>query len=534
MRKLSTLFTFFISYIIGMQLSYGQSQSHNFQPLLDDDPSQDWFHLDHETDGIRGVSSNRAYEEILSNKTSQTVIVAVIDSGIEVDHEDLQDNIWINDDEIAGNGIDDDGNGYVDDINGWDFIGGADGEDVDIDTYEMLRELVRLQNKYGNEEGDPNDEEYEYYQKVKKDVSDKIQEMQAMLPQVKQAKTMFDDSYEILLKEIPEDKINEDDLENMEFDSPEAANAKQAVLFFLSQGIDKEGLDGYYDYLNESLEYQLNPEFDPRDIVGDNYADKTERYYGNAEVEGPDADHGTHVAGIIAAVKGNDMGMNGIASNVKIMVLRTVPNGDERDKDVANSIRYAVDNGAQIINMSFGKSYSPEKDIVDAAVKYAEEKGVLLVHAAGNDAANIDEENNFPTKKYLDGTIASNWLEIGASSWGGEDNFVANFSNYGQTQVDVFAPGVAIYSTIPDSKYTEHDGTSMASPVVAGIAATLLSYYPELTAIDLKEIIMQSSIKYGDEIVNMPGGGTVVFGELSVTGGIANLYEAVKLAETWK
>lgn len=547
MRKLNILFFLLLIYLAGITSSFGQSQVSNFQPLLDDEPSQDWFHLDHETDGIRGVSSMRAYDEILKNKTSQTVIVAVIDSGIEVDHEDLQANIWVNEDEVAGNGLDDDGNGYVDDINGWDFIGGADGEDVNQDTYEMVREIVRLQNKYGNKDGDPNDDEYEYYQSLLKAYDEEYTEYKGYYDELNYAYPFLTQAFKDVMDYTGKEDATLEELKEIPVSElePQTSQSVQVIMTILSQSPEtssmtvkelQEVFTGEYNQLKDLVEYSLNLEFEPRVIVGDNYEDKTERYYGNAEVEGPDADHGTHVAGIIAAVKGNNLGMDGIATDVKIMVVRTVPNGDERDKDVANAIRYAVDNGAQIINMSFGKGYSPDKDIVDEAVRYAEENNVLLVHAAGNDSKNIDEENNFPNKNYLDGSVASNWLEIGASSWGDETNFVASFSNYGQTQVDVFAPGVAIYSTIPDSGYTNHDGTSMAAPVVAGIAATLLSYYPELTAQDLKEIIMQSSIKYTDKVVNMPSdedGETVSFGTLSVSGGIANLYEAVKLAESW-
>ncbi|NIP78067.1 MAG: S8 family serine peptidase, partial [Gemmatimonadetes bacterium] len=199
--------------------------------------------------------------------------------------------------------------------------------------------------------------------------------------------------------------------------------------------------------LEDRLEYGLNPEFDPRDIVGDDYEDAGERVYGNAEVTGPRAGHGTGVAGIIAAERGNGIGEDGIASSVRIMVLRTVPDGDERDKDVANAIRYAVDNGADIINMSFGKAHSPRKDVVDAAVRYAGERGVLLVHAAGNGGADLAEEPSFPTRVYADGGEAQNWIEVGATDWRGGERLVAPFTNYGDEEVDVFAPGVDIRTT---------------------------------------------------------------------------------------
>jgi subtilisin family serine protease len=274
--------------------------------------------------------------------------------------------------------------------------------------------------------------------------------------------------------------------------------------------------------------------------VGDNYEDKTERHYGNPDVAGPDASHGTHVAGIIGAVRDNETGMNGVANNVRIMPVRAVPDGDERDKDVANAIRYAVDNGAHIINMSFGKSYSPYKEHVDEAIRYADEKGVLMVHAAGNSSENTDEAENYPTDtygNYFDGTAsASNWLSVGASSWQPDSSFVGGFSNYGDQRVDLFAPGVDIYSTVPDNKYKRNQGTSMAAPVVSGVAAVIMSYYPDLTAAQVRDIIMQSVKTYPAQMVIVPHKSdaeptSVEFSELSVSDGEVNLFKALQAAE---
>jgi subtilisin family serine protease len=287
----------------------------------------------------------------------------------------------------------------------------------------------------------------------------------------------------------------------------------------------------YVEYFEVQAKYGYNTEFDSRAIVGDQYSNLNEKGYGNSDVKGPDAEHGTHVAGIIAANRKNNVGIKGIADNVKIMSVRTVPNGDERDKDVANAILYAVDNGAHIINMSFGKSYSPDKEIVDKAVKYAESKGVLLIHAAGNDGNNTDEEVNYPSRYYQDNKEARTWVEVGASAWGADNSFVATFSNYGKKTVDLFSPGVQIYSTIPENKYKDNDGTSMASPATAGVAAILMSYFPDLTAVQVKDILRQSTRKFDNLKVVRPGGkDEVQFKELSSTGGLVNAYEAVKLA----
>src|SRR5690606_348782 len=283
------------------------------------------------------------------------------------------------------------------------------------------------------------------------------------------------------------------------------------------------------------LQYHLNEQFYSRDTVGDNYSNVNERFYGNSDVSGPDALHGTHVAGIIGASRNNRKGIKGIADNVEIISVRCVPNGDERDKDVANSIRYAVDMGAKIINMSFGKSYSTDKKVVDEAVKYAMSKDVLLVHAAGNDNKNLEKESNFPNKYYEDGGLAEAWLEVGASAWKADSTLKASFSNYGKTKVDVFAPGYGINSTVPGSKYEEQSGTSMAAPVVSGVAGIIRSYYPELSAVQVKEIIMKSCVPFNGEVIVEEGTKTLKFPfrDLSVTGGIVNVYEALKLAEAY-
>ena len=278
------------------------------------------------------------------------------------------------------------------------------------------------------------------------------------------------------------------------------------------------------------LQYGLNPSYNPRPIVGDDYNTTAQRGYGNTDVMGPDAKHGTHVAGIIGAIRNNSVGVDGIAPAVRLMMVRAVPDGDERDKDIANAIRYAVDNGAQVINMSFGKAFSPQKATVDSAVRYADAHGVLMVHAAGNDAENADVKPSFPSPNYVGGGRAQNWIEVGASSWKSGEALVAPFSNYGHTLVDVFAPGVDILSTVPGG-YERDSGTSMAAPVVTGLAALLMDFFPNLTAADVKRIILASAVRHADQSVQKPGGGAARFGDLSGTGGIVNAYAAIKMAQ---
>ena len=334
------------------------------------------------------------------------------------------------------------------------------------------------------------------------------------------------------------EEVTLEQLASLSSTDAKVSGARDMVKYALENGFNEQEILDYLEHLHIVLDYGYNLEFDPRPTIGDDFDDVYDKYYGNATLYYDDQSHGTQVAGVIAAKRDNNLGIDGIADNVKIMAIRAVPDGDERDKDIANAIIYAVDNGANIINMSFGKRFSPRKEAVDKAIQYAEEKGVLLVHASGNDGKDIDTRNNFPTRDYSNSKkSAKAWLEVGASSWGDESNFVASFSNYGKNNVDVFAPGVAIYSTSPGNEYSSVDGTSFASPLTAGVAALVMSYYPELSSAQVSEIIMESSVKFLELEVNKPGEyegepDMVAFKELSRSGGIINAFEAVKLAES--
>jgi len=504
---------------------------------------KDWFLRDPELDSLLGVSSERAYETLLKGQPSRTVLVAVIDSGVDIEHEDLKSVIWTNEKEIPGNGIDDDNNGYIDDIHGWNFIGGKNGN-VDADTYELTREFIRLHAKYeSSSETKINKKqkaEYETYLQIKtkfEKLKAKNEQQYKLYANIYRNINHSIDTIKSILKV---EKLTADDVQKFETKEPALLFAKGFLLSMYRNMGEGENIEDYVGELKEAVDYYevivkygYNEAFDSRAIVGDDINNLYEKGYGNNDVTGPDATHGTHVAGIIAADRTNHIGIKGIANNVKIMPVRAVPNGDERDKDVANAIIYAVNNGAHIINMSFGKSFSPQKEAVDKAVQYAEQKGVLLIHAAGNDGENIDEEKNFPTRIYANGKEAKNWIEVGASAWGGEE-IVGSFSNYGKKMVTLFAPGVEIYSTVPGNKYKNENGTSMASPSTAGVAALLMSYFPELSAIEVKDILMKSTRKFDNLQVQKPGGGNAKFDQLSITGGLVNAYEAVKMAQTLK
>ncbi len=501
---------------------------------------ENWFNLDYQADRFRGVSTDKAYRELLAGKKSTTVIVAIIDSGIDIEHEDLKDKIWVNPKELAGNGLDDDKNGYVDDIHGWNFIGNKKGEMINHDNLELTRLYVGLKKVYEGKSA--NDfkgkqlEEFNFYSELKLDYEKKYQEAEQMFNLLGNFMQAYQVADATAKKVLNKEEYEIGEIMAFESDDAEVTKAKQILGYLVAMNIKPDDLVEGYDHYKERIEYNLNLEFEPRALVGDDYANKKEKFYGNNLVKGPDSFHGTHVAGIIGASRDNEIGIQGIASDIKIMVLRTVPNGDERDKDVANSIYYAVDNGARVINMSFGKDYSPYKEVVDKAVQYAEKKGVLLIHAAGNDARDNDIKKNYPFPVYQKSKkICKTWIEVGASSWKDDKDFAGSFSNYGKNSVDVFAPGVEIYSCTPENKYKNAQGTSMAAPMVSGIAALIWSYYPELKAVDVKKIILESSIKYTDEKVQLPGGSSLIeFGKLSKTGGLVNAYQALKLAESYK
>jgi len=509
-------------------------------------PPQNWFNLDPVADKVNGVSTEKAYQELLSGRTSQKIIVAVIDSGIDIEHEDLRDVVWINEDEIPDNGIDDDNNGYVDDVYGWNFIGGKDGQNVDKDTYEITREYKRLRKIYEGKTADDFKKReragFDYWLEVKETferVSGEAQSQNMMLGNIDRQLRRYKKFFEAYLYT---DEVTFQDIQKVQ-STDEVVMMGKGMLTQLYTMIDTTmSLEVMIDLLSQDMEqiaqdaeFRYNLDFEPRKVVGDNPDQLDEVGYGNNDVigQGTDNFHGTHVAGIIAAKRGNNIGIDGVADNVQIMAIRAVPDGDERDKDVANAIRYAVDNGARVINMSFGKAYSPHTDYVYEAIEYAEKKGVLLVHAAGNSAEDIDEASNFPNDYIGRKADMANWIEVGASSWGSEGNYVGNFSNYGKNNVDLFAPGVKIYSLAPGDEYKDAQGTSMASPVTSGVAALLLSYYPDLSADQVKDILMKSVRSLNDLTVSRPGTGEDVrFKELSVSGGIVNAYEAIKMAES--
>jgi cell wall-associated protease len=508
-------------------------------------PPKNWHQMDLKTDGFYGISLNNAYT-FLKGKQSKTVVVATIDSGIDTTQTDLKSILWVNPKEIPNNGKDDDHNGYVDDVHGWDFLGGPGGKVDFTETTEEVREYNRLKPKYSDITAAPagSEKEYAYWIKVKtqhdETVAKSSTESQQLSPMMN-ALMVTSGYIKRELKLSPSATFVKKDLDKIPSTTNDTINQSKGVwlqMFDQVDGDNSKAIKELSEYLAK-LNNDINPDLSARkNIVGDNPDVQDGKPYGNNVLKNADASHGTGVAGLIGAVRGNGYGIDGVADNVRIMSIKGVPNGDEYDKDIANAIRYAVNNGAKIVNMSFGKKISPHKDWVDAAVKYAAAHDVLLVQASGNDNQDVDEKPEFPNDTFADGsgTDADNVISVGASGSKVDENLAASFSNYGKKNVDVFAPGVKVTSIDTDAEFNTADGTSFSSPITAGIAALLLEYYPTLSAKQLKQCILASATPLNGTMVLKPGSKTdkVDFASLSKTGGIVNAYKAVLFASKLK
>jgi cell wall-associated protease len=521
--------------------------------VLSEEEMKIWSHLDILTDSIAGMSLDKAYD-FLKGKKGVQVIVAIADSGVDIEHVDLKEVLWVNTDEIAGNIKDDDNNGYVDDVYGWNFLGNKEGEIVNTDQLEITRIVKKGRERFGDKkvsEIAENDKEaYQQYLKVENEflatISEKeyeIQEMNQTLENLKQVQENFD-----AVKQFSqEDTLTLAVLERLESPSLSLLMQVKKVANILKQGMNESDLKEYTQQIiayKDDIEKAIkgyNLEMNFRQSLGDDLYNINDKFYGNNNVIGSKdlEKHGTHVAGIVAASRNNKKGAIGVANNVKIMTVRVVPDGDEHDKDVALGIRYAVDNGAKIINTSFGKRFSPNKEWVFDALKYAASKDVLIVNAAGNDGKNMDVRKSYPTdSKDLTTEFTDNVITVGANSLHFNENLPAIFSNYGKINVDIFAPGVDVYATIPKDKYEHLSGTSMAAPSTSGVAALIRSYYPSLSAKKVKYILMNSGVKVTFDVIK-PGSKTaenqkgelISFSELSVSGSIVNAYNALLLAD---
>jgi subtilisin family serine protease len=510
-------------FVLGLSLTACGGVSFKGEPIvvstqkpLETTPStsqkNEWAQLDLVQDQIPGMSVKRAYSELILEKEGVEVIVAIIDSGVDIEHPELASNIWINQDEIPDNQIDDDQNGYVDDVYGWNFLGDSQNENL---------EYIRLQKKE-----DPGSDAFEVYEKKRQKERNKYKSRLAnflfLEDQIPQSRQIIKDA-------LGTQTIDLDAARNIRPMRPELSEAIAMMSYVESVEITDAILKKAIKQYRDALEYHHNPDFEGRSIVGDDPDNLNDRDYGDGRIQGPegtDTDHGTHVSGIVA---GKTVG---VAKNVKLMVIRAVPNGDEYDKDIALAIRYAVDNGAKVINASFGKSYSPHADWVHDAIRYAAANDVLLVHAAGNDNANVNpnNESNFPDDYDGGKEISKNVITVGASAWTYDENLLAVFSNYGNISVDVFAPGYKIYSATAGQGYERLNGTSMAAPYVSGVAAVLRSFYPRYSAEKIKKIILASGVPMYGELIVPSGEETYNPSFYSKSGKLVNLYNALLYA----
>ena len=520
---------------------------------LSEEALKTWSHLDITQDSIAGMSLQKAYA-FLEGKKSKEVIVAIADSGLDTAHEDLKNVLWINADEVTGNAIDDDNNGYVDDIFGWNFLGNAEGDVVTTDQLEITRIVkkgrARFGDKKASEIAETDKEAYQTYLKLEKEFEATLIEKEVEISEMDNylnTLNLIQEDFNVVQKLAQNDTLTLEVVKNIKAPNLKSLVSIKNVINVLNQGMsatdlvnEKEKVDTYIKELKKAM-IGYNLDLNYRQSLGDDLYDISDKFYGNNNVLGgvDAAKHGTHVAGIVAANRTNKLGAIGVADNVKIMAVRIVPEADEHDKDVALGIKYAVDNGAKIINTSFGKRFSPNKEWVFDAIKYAADNDVLIVNAAGNDGKNIDERASYPSdSKDMLTEFADNVLTIGASSLHYDENLPANFSNYGKINVDIFAPGVDIYAPIPENKYEALSGTSMAAPSTAGVAALIRGYYPNLSAKEVKYILMNSGVKINFEVIKPgsqteenPEGTKIPFSELSVSGRIVNAYNALVLAD---
>ncbi|MFW6019546.1 MAG: S8 family serine peptidase [Bacteroidales bacterium] len=509
-------------------LSAGQLQAQQEQTMP-------WYYqMPDDTLAAAGIDSA---QKILSNIVAEEIVVAVIDAGVDTSHIALQDHIWINEDEIPGNDKDDDNNGYTDDTHGWNFLGNKNGENLQGAPYEFVRIYDTLRQKFQSPGYDSipkgKNPKLDLYREVSAEYNKRVKEINKRLSTYNKILEGYNEASKILKKHFDKKDFDLDDIRKIDAQRKDVEWAVNYYTKLADRGISKQNIETRVRTAQSVLKTKLNPDYHPRKIINDNVKNIRDSVYGNNDVNGGTASHGTAVAGIITTRQKYKIGFKGIAPKVKIMPVRAIPGGDEWDKDVALAIRYAVKNGADIINGSFGKMYSPNKQMVDSAIRYAAKNDVLVVIGAGNDHKNNDLRPNYPNKFYADSAIAPNVISVGASNSDSLQNMIASFSNYGKKQVDIFAPGVNIHALNTNHRTRKISGTSAAAPVVTGVAALIKTHYPAIKAADLKTILMESVTDYSELDVKIPGSEDTLkkLDEICTSGGVINAYKAVRLTK---
>jgi cell wall-associated protease len=529
---------------------------------LIDNSKQFWYQKDLTEDSIPGISLDKFYKENKNKPKLKSIIVAVIDTQLDINHKDIQGQIWTNPKEIPNNKIDDDHNGYIDDVNGWSFIGTKSGNYIVWGNFEYVRFVREWDSIFKNKketEIKANDiANYNEYQRALKILDKNKTYYENWLKSLKYSLKIYPKAKDTLKHYFPKENYTYKQLDSMykkykinnktfwqmrdNNDQDFGALIYQVMTKIQNNTNSLEKLLDNETQIDSVVNKNLNIDYDERVYIGDN-PKILEKGYGNnkisANIKGIRAiqDHNTEVSGIIAANRENNIGIKGFSNSIKIMPLNISPSGDEHDKDIAMAIRYAVDNGAKVINMSFGKEFSVHKEWVHEAFKYAEVHNVLIVHVAGNNSLNADENPYYPNDIAFDGTgeVCNNFINVGSISQKADSTFVSKFSNYGKKNVDIFAPGDNIYTTLPNNKYDFDSGTSLAGPMVSGTAALIWLYYPKLTAPQVKQIILDSGVLYDIEVI-VPGtrDKKIKFSELSKSGKVVNVYNAMMMASRIK
>ncbi|CAM1367335.1 S8 family serine peptidase [Tenacibaculum xiamenense] len=517
-------------------LSYISYKSGKKKIKLTENEYKNWQHKDIQLDTIPGISLDRAYSEILRGKKGKEVVVAVIDTKLDIHHDELKDNIWTNKKEIPSNGIDDDKNGYIDDINGWNFLGTLQGKDILYQNSEITRIVRAYKDKYENKDknglSEKQLEEYKMYKRVRGIYYSEAKKAKANMKYFDSISIVYVKAKQELKERFNKEKYMPDELDSIQKLNPELEGMIKVLKYAQRNNFTEDKFKRYYKYYKNLITYGYNVSYNEREGLNENSEDIEDSIYGNNIVFGDvPFQHSTSVSGLLAASRANNLEVKGVSDNIKILPVVMVATGDEYDKDVALAIRYAVDNGAKIINMSWGKRFSLHSDWVIDAVKYAKENDVLLIHGAGNEATNTDEEDFYPIDNVAGKEFVDNFIVVGASSYSLDKNLIARFSNYGKENVDVFAPGNYLYTTDVNNKFKYNSGTSLATPLVSGVAGLIFSYYPDLTSAEVKNIILNSGVEYSIMVkVPREKGKEMPFNQMSKSGKIINAFNALKLA----
>jgi subtilisin family serine protease len=502
-----------------------------------------WHWKDLEKDGVHGVSLFKAQQLLVDLKLKPTpIIIAVLDGGIDTTHPQIKPILWRNPKEIPGNALDDDKNGYVDDLHGWNFLGNAAGENINKASDEKSRVYHRYKNEFKQDKLDSTSwdltkkQAYKIWQQAAAEIVFTDEDVDN-LSFIKMARNAVVKMGVILIREIEDSNFTTEQLETYQPIGKLTADTKISYLRTMQAlGIDR--LAGHHSIVEDLNEYisgkeqsavsiDTPPEDLRKKITKDQYDNFNDQYYGNNDITGPNAKHGTHVAGLAAGIVDTNFNKSNFNNPIQIMGLRVVPDGDEYDKDVALGIRYAVNNGAKIINMSFGKSYSPEQPWVDSAIRYAASKDVLIIHSAGNESYDLNSKSVYPSPySNVFKDRANNMMTVGASNDPViAESILTDFSNFGNQVVDLLSPGNKIYSSLPNQQYGFLNGTSMSAPVLSHIAALVRAYFPKLSATQVKAILLQSCWKPSDENMLFPipkKDQSKKLNEISAEGGIIN------------